>query len=121
MKQLFLSLFLLVFISCNNQSGKSTDIVQLPSPSQKVITATETNSFSSLRFFDHLKGRVKSLTSSTFLARKKGSELVKVTLGNSYVTSYDAKGNVIKPGTGISNAKGVSKIDIDSIEQLFYN
>jgi hypothetical protein len=34
---------------------------------------------------------------------------------------YDAKGNVIKPGTGISNSKGVSRIDIDSIEQLFYN
>ena len=34
---------------------------------------------------------------------------------------YDAKGNVIKPGTGISNSKGVSKIDIDNIEQLFYN
>lgn len=96
MKQLFLSLFLLVFISCNNHSRESTDIVQLPSPSQKVIPATETNSFSSLRFFDHLKGRVKSLTSSTFLARKKGDEIIKVTLGNVYITSYDDKGNGIQ-------------------------
>lgn len=96
MKQLFLSLFLLAFFSCNNHSRESTDIVQLPSSSQKVIPAEETNLFSSLRYFDHLKGRVKSLTSSTFLARKKGSELVKVTLGNSYATRYDAKGNGIE-------------------------
>lgn len=34
---------------------------------------------------------------------------------------YDAKGNVIKQGAGISNTKGIAKIDIDSIEQLFYN
>jgi hypothetical protein len=34
---------------------------------------------------------------------------------------YDAKGNVIKQGAGISTNKGIAKIDIDCIEQLFYN
>ena len=34
---------------------------------------------------------------------------------------YDAQGNVIKPDACISNSKRVSRIDIGSIEQLFYN
>lgn len=91
------NLFFIIFIfSCKNDIDKTTEISKPQNKQVKKLEVRNIKPYANLLALDGLKGKVKSMTKTTFHAQRKKGVITKVAMGNLYKTSYDSLGNGIE-------------------------